>query len=103
MGIRVGLTEQRSRTVRWKAMVELLTRKRKKRYCRMRGCAWRIAAFVTASPDAEFEVFGVVEVEKLCEARGRGRLSFSMRAQVRYTSKRRRRMPRRIMDLYKTS
>ena len=31
---------------RWKARVERVTRRRKKRYCSIRGWAWRIAALV---------------------------------------------------------
>ena len=74
-----GLREQRSRMGMWKARVELRTRSRKKRYCRMRGCACRRAALVSSCDGA---LDGVV-VEVKVEVEGGGSESFSMRAQVR--------------------
>lgn len=61
-----GACEHRRRMGRWKARVERVTRERKKRYCRIRGWAWRRVAFVGG-----LDVWGV--------RRG----SFSMRAHVR--------------------
>ena len=49
MGSEDGLKEVRRRMGRWKARVLRITRRRKKRYCRIRGCAWRIAALVRGS------------------------------------------------------
>lgn len=68
----------------WNARVLRVTRERKKRYWRMRGWACSLDAFV--SPSEKWEA----------ELGGKG--SFSIRAQVRYTSKRRRSMPRRMME-----
>ena len=64
-----GLRLVSSRMGRWKARVERVTRRRKKRYCSTRGWECRIAAFVGAAG------------EKCGEVVGSG--SFSMRAHVR--------------------
>ena len=72
-----GFREVRRRMGRWKASVLRETRRRKKRYWRIRGWAWRIWAFVCGGVGEGFVVGGV-----WCGEEG-GRGSFSMRAQVR--------------------
>ena len=49
VGRRVASKAQRRRMGRWKARVHSVTRKRKKRYWRPSGWAWRTTAFVMPS------------------------------------------------------
>ena len=51
-GRRLGLRLVRRRIGRWKARVLRVTSRRKKRYCRIKGWAWRIVAFVASEPGA---------------------------------------------------
>jgi len=81
-GTCVGFKEQRRRMGRWKARVEVVTSRRKKRYWRISGWVWRRTLF----EGGWLETFRVVEVfwaREECGVSTAGRLSFSMRAQVR--------------------
>lgn len=83
-----GFMEQRSRMGVWNAIVELRTSRRKKRYCRISGWAWRRAALVCVFGSCGILFAGEVEVEVEDGVVGAldcwdGRESFSMRAQVR--------------------
>jgi hypothetical protein len=80
----VGFREQRRRMGRWKERVERVTRTRKKRYCTISGWVWRMVlvgdcGFETGFPEGLLELLG----REACGVSGAGRLSFSMRAQVR--------------------
>lgn len=103
-GIRVGGTEQSRRMGRWNASVLLATNSRKNKYCRISGWACRSAAFVWDSWCGIVEVaasWDVAAEEGRC-GEFMGRLSFSIRAQVRYTSKSRRRIPRRRIERWRS-
>ena len=85
-----GVYVQSSRIGRWNAMVVAVTRNRKKRYWRKRGCAemrLECVCFEAARSDVvPFCCLPVIGED------------FSIRAQVKYTSKSKRRIPKRTME-----
>jgi hypothetical protein len=69
---------------RWKERVERVTRSRKKRYWMIRGWVWRRVLFGEVGFERGFAAGVLVLLgREVCEVSGAGRLSFSMRAQVR--------------------
>lgn len=75
--------EVRKRIERWKAQVDRAQRSRKNTYWKTMGCWARRRKLLSS---------GLLDLAACLE------VCFSMRAHVRYTSKRRSRIPRRIID-----